>query len=661
MGRFMRFRSLIYLILCICLAPLPSFSQNIELAKVELLKEKLKSVKEDTNKVKLLESISFQYKYIDPEVGLEYGEQSLALAKKLGWDNRLNEIYNSIGSNLFVIGNFDRALKYFNLALELNLKAKNEKEIANNYGNIGNVYYNMSDFTAALGYYQKALTLDTKINNQEGIAVDLGSIGDIHSVLYEHKEAINYYNQALKIYDKMNNRRGVATTLGNIGTTYNELKQYKKALKHFEKALEIWTLFENKLGVATNLGNIANSYYNMSDYSRALEYYEKSLSINQKLGNKFGTASMMGNLGNLYLMFSRDSIIERLRSEGAEINLNKHHNIEKAISYSERAIKLANEVGTKDMLISWYTTLDKANHDMGNYEKAYHYQEMWTNIRDSIFSSEKTKEIAELEANKQRELKEKELRLKNLQISKRNNEQMLLYVGIGGFIIVLIIIMLQRRKSEKLLLNILPMKIAQRLKNNDKNIADRFENTAIVFIDIVGFTNYTEETDPSEVIASLNQIFTRFDHLAKEFGLEKIKTIGDCYMAVAGLPEPHPQPINATAMFAIRCKEAMQNYKTEDGRSLQFRIGIDFGPVVAGVIGEKKFSYDLWGDTVNTASRMESSGLPNEIQVTEAFASQLNNRDMTCEERGEIDIKGKGIVKTYLLKAVGTKQNDVVT
>jgi Amt family ammonium transporter len=196
----------------------------------------------------------------------------------------------------------------------------------------------------------------------------------------------------------------------------------------------------------------------------------------------------------------------------------------------------------------------------------------------------------------------------------------------------------------------MPEKIAKRLKRNEKNIADRFEEVSIIFVDIVGFTSYSRGTQPEEIVSALNDIFTKFDMLSIKHGLEKIKTIGDCYMAVAGLPEPNENHALATARFAIEAKDMMHNYVTPDGQKLLFRIGIETGPVVAGVIGESKFSYDLWGDAVNMASRMESTGLPNEIQVTENFINSIKDSGIKYQLRGEIEIKGKGKILTYLLK-----------
>lgn len=207
---------------------------------------------------------------------------------------------------------------------------------------------------------------------------------------------------------------------------------------------------------------------------------------------------------------------------------------------------------------------------------------------------------------------------------------------------------MERQKSEKLLLNILPVSIAQRLKENDSVIADHFPSTSVMFSDIVGFTALSQTVSPAELVGRLNHMFSAFDELAQRHGLEKIKTIGDAYMVAGGFPEMRDGHVNDVAAMALDMLEAVANCNRELDQSVNVRIGIHTGPAVAGVIGIKKFAYDVWGDTVNTASRMESSGLPGRIQLTED-AAKLLDADFICEERGTIEVKGKGSMKTYWL------------
>lgn len=207
---------------------------------------------------------------------------------------------------------------------------------------------------------------------------------------------------------------------------------------------------------------------------------------------------------------------------------------------------------------------------------------------------------------------------------------------------------MEREKSERLLLNILPQAIAEELKQNPKSIAYRFEEVTILFADIVNFTGLSASISPTDLVDLLNRIFSTFDHLAEQHGLEKIKTIGDAYMVVGGLP-PHPDNhIEAVANMALDMQQAIREFKRDNDHPFSLRIGIATGPVVAGVIGIKKFSYDLWGDAVNVASRMESQGQPNRIQVTEAVFQRLKDT-YSLEQRGKIQVKGRGLMNTYWL------------
>lgn len=209
---------------------------------------------------------------------------------------------------------------------------------------------------------------------------------------------------------------------------------------------------------------------------------------------------------------------------------------------------------------------------------------------------------------------------------------------------------LSQQKSDHLLRNILPSAIIENLKKGDAAAAERFESTTVLFADIVGFTSLAARISALEVVKFLNQIFSKFDQLTEKHALEKIKTSGDAYIVAGGVPVPRADHAEAIANMALDMQKVIADFKTDTGESFQIRIGINTGPVVAGVIGTKKFIYDLWGDTVNVASRMESQGLPGYIQVTTAIYELLKDRYI-FEERGAIAVKGKGEMITYWLKA----------
>ena len=208
----------------------------------------------------------------------------------------------------------------------------------------------------------------------------------------------------------------------------------------------------------------------------------------------------------------------------------------------------------------------------------------------------------------------------------------------------------EREKSERLLLNILPSAIAGRLKGGEKSIANGHEIVSVMFADLCGFTALSRKTTPADLVSMLNGIFTAFDHIVEKHGVEKIKTIGDCYMLVGGIPLHRDDHAAAVADCALEMLAALAALNRETGTELQMRVGIHTGPVVAGVIGKIKFTYDLWGDTVNVASRMESSGQPGRVHISEQTEAQLRGR-FPLEDRGFVECKGLGPVKTFFLNS----------
>jgi adenylate cyclase len=240
-----------------------------------------------------------------------------------------------------------------------------------------------------------------------------------------------------------------------------------------------------------------------------------------------------------------------------------------------------------------------------------------------------------------------------------------LNIAVGGAIVftLLAVFARQRRaalaalrqeqaKAENLLLNILPRSIADKLKAQTQPIADQFPSASILFADVADFTPWSERLPPAEVVGYLDHLFSHFDELAERYGLEKIKTIGDCYMVAAGVPTPRADHARALALMALDMLDAMRSHDDVGHLGLELRVGINSGPVVAGVIGRKRFLYDLWGDVVNTASRMESHGTPGRIQITRATYELLAD-EFECEPRGTIAVKGKGAVEAWYV--VGPK------
>jgi class 3 adenylate cyclase len=288
------------------------------------------------------------------------------------------------------------------------------------------------------------------------------------------------------------------------------------------------------------------------------------------------------------------------------------------------------------------------------YKQSIDSHRKYKELQDTIYSKENNDKIASLEKAREDDIKQKEIEKQKIRIAEQEKrEKLILYFSIGFFIvmaIVMIVIYRLLKRSDKLLYNVLPVSIAKRLKKKEHPISDYFTQASIVFIDIVNFTELSKDEDPRRVVEALNKIFTKYDTISNKYGLEKIKTIGDSYMAAAGIPEVQKDNTHRAAQMALEVKEMMQDYHTTDGTKIEVRIGLDCGPVVAGVIGENKFIYDMWSDAVNTASRMESSSIAGEVHVSERFKEAVTEYEQfEYVERGEIEIKGKGKMKTFFM------------
>jgi class 3 adenylate cyclase len=503
-------------------------------------------------------------------------------------------------------GNFQSALTHALSSIDLVDKLTNPKLKAKALGNIGSAYSNLSDYPRALTYYQKALTINEEIGHKAGMAANLGNIGIVYQFLSDYAHALTYYQKALAVNEEIQSKIGMVGNLANIGIVYRYLLDYPQALTYHQKALAINEEREDKDGIAKNLGNIGVVHEYLSDYPQAFTYYLKALAINEEIGNKASILRNLGNIGGIYAKKEFDGY----SLDAAEENL-------------LRAISICIEISEKRNQYEFYQSLAAIYERQERWpEFAFHFKKFHS-LKEEVQSEEATKQAQQMENRRKVEESERDRQVK----------------------------LARFQEQEKILLNILPSKIAERILEGEKLIADMHEEVTIFFSDIVGFTDLSQNISPEELLALLNEIFTAFDKLTHKHGLEKIKTIGDAYMAVAGVPLAQIDHAERAASFALDAIEYMKSYQKKSGTNLQIRIGLHCGRAIAGVIGENKFVFDLWGDSVNTASRMESHGEPGKIHVSDVFRNALTKTNLHFIDRGEMVVKGKGIMKTYFLES----------
>ncbi len=561
-----------------------------------------------------------------------------------------------------------RALEYGKQALEMATKLEMRDEMINSHNYIGVVYRNMGNYTQAMTAYLRALEIAEHDKNDKQIAYCYNNIGNLYMKQKQYKQALENCLKALAAFERLSDTRGTAYAHLRIGEIYEKQLQNEQAIEHYQESMRLRTELADKEGLITPLINIATVYRQMGNDSLAFDYYNQSLVLERELNHHKGFAGSLVGLGLLHLR--RNNYPEAIRSA------------EESLYHSRRASAIQEEIAAFKLLTEAYS---KQN----DYAKAFQWQEAFLRLKDSLQNDETSSQMASLRAEYEAEKREAEIVLLN------QNRQMQNWLLIGAALTLVVFIALsivlfrlnkqrlqangelviqnnrieeERIRSEKLLLNILPAAIAERMKRGETTIAEYFDGATVLFADIVGFTELASQLAPGDLVGMLDAIFSDLDTLAEKYGLEKIKTIGDSYMVVSGVPQPRADHVHRVALFALEAIEIMQSYNDPNSIShghiaLQIRIGIHTGKVVAGVIGKKKFAYDLWGDTVNIASRMESHGMSSRVHVSEDVRQKLLEHPQAASanaiqyqpqfefiERGEIAVKGKGMMKTYFLE-----------
>ncbi len=478
--------------------------------KIDSLKQVIATVKQacpkpclrDTNKINALLNLGKQYKYTIPDTAIFYYQKALKTAEQIKSKKFIVKSYNSIGLYFYHKSDYTKTLKNWKKALKIQEEISDKSGIAINFGNIGIVYQNQSNYPKAVEYYQKALKINEELGRKSGIAANLGNIGNVYDDQSNYPKALEYYQKALKINDELGNKSGIAINLGNIGNVYDDQSNYPKAVEYYHKSLKINEELGNKSGIARNLLNIGLVYQDQSNYPKALEYYHKSLKICEELGNKYGIALNLGNIGNIYENKSnypkalkyyqkalkiqeeigyKYGIAINLGSTGELYNDLKQHT--KAIQYANQALTIAKETGALELEKSAYSVLANAYKGLNNYRKALEYKDKWIELNDSIFNTEKTKALADMNARYESEKKEQQIKQQQTELKaskalaekekaekERQHTQRNLFIIAFGLMIVLAVFVFRsyrQKKKANTLLTIQKQEIAE--KNEELN------------------------------------------------------------------------------------------------------------------------------------------------------------------------------------------------
>lgn len=582
--------------------------------------------------------------------GSRYGDPLLDSLYKVTKSSKLDSVHFAANADMcFYLASTEpkAAIKYgvkaVEMARELNLK-EGEAE-ANRY--IGICYQNQSNNLEAQRYFMKALKMHEKIGNLAGIARAHTSIGFVHTANNDFKKAEAHYKKAIHYFTLAKDYKNIGSVYNRLGIMSIQTDDYKKGKQYLLQASKhILNYGGDSLKIEGILSNLGQCDHYLGEYKEGEHYFLTAIRLNEKSGNAIFEGNHKSGLGRLYGKWAKEL-------SGAA----KAEKLRQAEQLLLEGLKIQDETGNFGAGIEYYLTLSDVQEQMGKYDLALQSYKKHKEYADSLFSEENIQELEALELNYEFE-KKQAVKVKEIERQKAiRNSMIVLFIVAMIFAIVFLFqrirIRKEKQKSDNLLLNILPNEIAAELKTYGEAKAKHHDETTILFTDFKGFTQLSEKLTPEELVAEIDYCFSNFDRIIGLYGLEKIKTIGDAYMAASGIPNSDPDHALKMTNAAIEIRDFMIAYQAErklaNKQYFELRIGLHSGNVIAGIVGVKKFAYDVWGDTVNTAARMESSGEIGKINVSEATYERIKDH-FTCSYRGKIEAKGKGEISMYFVE-----------
>ena len=540
--------------------------------------------------------------------------------------------------------NIELSLQYAEELIDLSTKEKNYLYLYRGYSQKGNKHNISGNFNKALEYYFKSIDAALKANFVTGEGMSYTSIADVYSNLNNSKNAALYYEKSIQILRKTSDSNSLALALLNAGDEYSKNLKFRLALNYFKEAGTIFKKEKYQIGIAYTLGNTGIVYAKQGKDDLAIKYITTTIVMLEKQEDYYGISDYLSSMADIYY------------------NRNDWNT---ALNYAKRSLDLAQKQGLKDQVRRSSLLLSKLYQKLGNIPESYTYYKKHIVYRDSINNLETIEKMADLRINFEVSRKQTEVDLMHQQ---KRNERIITIAAVLSLVLMIfiavglfrryrfiqktnIIIEAERKRSDDLLLNILPEETAFELKHSGKVKAKRFESVTVLFTDFEGFTQYAENLAPEKLVESIDYYFSKFDAIIEKYQLEKIKTSGDSYMCAGGLPfetTDHPLKILPAAKEILDFVDQSFIDNPLHQTRFKIRIGINTGPVVAGVVGTKKFAYDIWGDTVNIASRMESNSIPGRINISENTYQCIKD-SFDCEYRGEVDVKNRGMMKMYFV------------
>ncbi|MEM7372104.1 MAG: tetratricopeptide repeat protein [Bacteroidota bacterium] len=583
------------------------------------------------------------------ETAIDYYQQALPISKQL--QDVLNQanLLNNIGNIYKEQGKNDTALTYYQDSYALHQQLGNASLAAKILNNIGLIYKNQGNYPMAVTYFTQLLAASERQDDQESIAIALNNLGNMYYTLDDLDLSYQYHQRSLRIAIAMGDHPREALTYNSLALVYEERGMLDSAFWALQKSRTIHQAQENKVGLTSVLINLGRLHEQNRDRTSAIELYQEALDLQEQHTDISGMMNTHISYGNV--LYDQQRFRLALKHGQQALTLAKDANYVKEIALSAHLLyRIYSTLGQKETalnMLEMYTinmdSLNRAENHRAILRQSYQYEYDKQALADSL-------EYAKEEALKDLEIQKQQINLSRQRIG-------LIATGIGLCLIIALAIAIQRgkKRSEELLLNILPYETAQELKHKGFAEAREFDEATILFSDFKGFTRIAAQLSARELVAEIDHCFKAFDDIMTTYGLEKIKTIGDAYMAAGGLPDPLGATIEDVIKAGLEMQQFMQQRIAEQQAAqlpyFEMRVGIHTGPVVAGIVGVKKFQYDVWGDTVNIASRMESHGAVGQVNISkETYRLLQDVEGFTFIAREAIEVKGKGKMQMYFVE-----------
>jgi len=621
------------------------YSPIAQTPEIDSLKKEIATLPDDSTKVEALLALSKQYFSESPEEAIAHATHAIELAEKINYPKGVAYAYKNIGIVHYKRDEYIETLSAWDESLRIFKSIGDKKGQSNILTNMGSVYYNQGDEAKSLELDLQSLKLAEEIGDTLRIITSSNNIGVVYSTKkITYDKALKYYQKALPLSIAIKDNYSIGASYAGIGEIYflKGSEYDSTALYYF---LESAKAYEDA-DVAYPLNFIGKIYAREKDYASAISYHKQAYELADKLDAKLYMAQSLIGLGAVYA---------------------KKGDVKLSIATYTQARDLAIELNALLELKQAYEGLALGYAELPDYGNAFKYQTLLIGVKDSLYNIDTDKKLQGLQFHFDIEKKQDEVNLLTKDKEIQDQEIALQKLARNGFMGGLGVALLfagvfftqrnriskEKKRSDELLLNILPEETAEELKATGTAKTKSFESVSVLFTDFKNFTQASEKLSPDELVQEINSCFSEFDKIVTKHDIEKIKTIGDAYMCAGGLPvanSTHAQDLVKAGLEMQQFIEKNKQERLAKGQPFfELRLGIHTGPVVAGVVGTKKFAYDIWGDTVNTASRMESSGEVGKVNISGATYELVKDK-FKCMHRGKVQAKNKGEIDMYFVE-----------